>query len=80
MRQYTKTTVGPADMLILKHLRARGTISPAEAIVQYGCHSLAPRIFRLRRAGYRIFMNQHMDESGRRYARYILDMSSARMR
>lgn len=63
----------PSDMIILKHLKARGSISMMEALVSHGCPRLAPRIFNLRAAGHSIRTELLNDESGHRYSRYVLE-------
>jgi hypothetical protein len=70
-------TLYPSDLLILKHLRARGSISPMEALVSHGCARLAPRIFNLRKAGHEITTELLTDEGGHRYSRYTLQKEAA---
>lgn len=62
----------PLPMKILKHLRARLTISPIEALANYGCLRLAAAIHELRKAGHAILTHHNVDQSGHRYARYEL--------
>lgn len=66
----------PSDLVILKHLKARGSISAMEALVSHGCPRLAPRIFNLRKAGHEIVTSYHNDQSGHRYSRYTLQKES----
>lgn len=40
--------------MILRHLQDYGSITPSEAIFEYGCFRLAARIADLRKAGYQI--------------------------
>ena len=42
------------DMLILRHLKERGSITPLEALYLYGCMRLGARIWELRQAGHKI--------------------------
>jgi hypothetical protein len=62
----------PSSRRILKHLKARQTISPMEALASYGCMRLAARIHDLREAGCRISTEMHKDHAGHPYARYSL--------
>ena len=59
---------------ILCHLQTRGTITPVEAMNEYGCMRLGARIWDLRRAGHTI-MREDETATNRygqpvRYARY----------
>ena len=62
--------VTPGAITILKHLKARGSISPVEAFSSYGTLRLAPRIHELRKAGYEINTEMRKDHAGHAYARY----------
>jgi hypothetical protein len=66
------TTVGlyPQTRTILRHLEKRGSISPMEALMAYGCTRLAARIHELREAGFDISTDLRTDQAGHRYARY----------
>ena len=66
----------PSDRIILKHLLKRSSISPMEALASYSCARLAPRIFNLRKAGYKISTQINRDEPGHRYARYTLQKAA----
>ena len=65
-------TLYPSDLIILKHLKSRKSISVMEAFVSYGCARLAPRIYNLRAVGHDIETTYHLDEVGHRYCRYHL--------
>lgn len=62
---------------VIRHLEAFGTITPMEAIQDYGIMRLASRISELRRAGYIIFtdmvygLNRFQEKT--RYAEYRLE-------
>ena len=58
--------------MILDHLQDKGSITPAEALVSYGCMRLAARILELRESGHRIRTDIRQDGRGVRYARYQL--------
>ena len=62
----------PHAARILKHLEARATISPMEALASYSNFRLAASIHVLRRAGYNIATDYRKDEVGHKYARYTL--------
>lgn len=56
---------------LLRHLREHRSITPMEALEEFGCYRLAARIHDLRTAGHPIhtIMTAH---DGDRYAKYIL--------
>ena len=49
--------------LILNHLRKYGSISPLEAMAEYGCMRLASRISDLKRQGYPIIAGRGTSEN-----------------
>ena len=55
---------------ILRHLQARKSITPLEALKRYGCFRLAARIQELRQE-HRID-TETVKRNGKRYARYVL--------
>ena len=61
---------------ILRHLRDYGSITPLEALQEYGCMRLGARIYDLKRAGYNIQtsyvagVNRYGEKT--RWARYEL--------
>lgn len=56
---------------IIKHIKATGSISQREAILDYSVQSLTKRISELREAGYNIIRKDHKHPvTGQRYARY----------
>lgn len=57
---------------ILRHLRLNGSITPLEALQQYGCFRLAARISDLKAAGHPI-ATEMVVSNGKHHARYILD-------
>ena len=58
---------------ILHHLQERGSITPMQALNDYGCFRLAARINDLRNAGH-VIHTEHVLNSGRTYARYWMDL------
>lgn len=58
--------------IVLQHLKAQGTITAAEALMTYGIHRLAPRIYELRQEGFEIEKFSSMDRRGRVTATYKL--------
>lgn len=54
---------------ILDHLNSGRTITPIDALEQYGCFRLAARIHDLKQAGHKIGKLVET-EDGKRYARY----------
>lgn len=59
---------------ILRHLRKFGSISPREALEDYGVMRLAARIKDLRDAGYSITSTMRTHQlTGKKYARYTLE-------
>lgn len=62
----------PFTRTILLHLMSRGSISPLEALAEYGSPRVAPQIYELRQAGYEIESERRTSESGHSYVRYIL--------
>ena len=61
---------------ILKHLQENGSITPMEALEQYGCYRLGARVFDLRQDGYDISTTivEGTDRNGEpmKFARYSL--------
>jgi len=57
--------------LIEEHLREKGSITPLEALEQYGCFRLAARIADLRREGLPILTNI-VERNEKRFASYVL--------
>ncbi len=55
---------------ILQHLRRHGSITPLEALNQYGIFRAAARVDELRDAGQRIETVME-SRNGKRYARYV---------
>jgi len=66
------------NQLILNHLTHKGSITPAEALVTYGCMRLAARIGDLKNHGHKIETEIKTDQLGGRYARYWLLKKSSR--
>jgi len=64
--------VSPGAKTVLKHLIARGSISPVEAFSSYGTLRLAARIHELRQDGANIKTEMRKDAAGHTYARYTL--------
>jgi hypothetical protein len=57
--------------MVLEHLLLKGTITPLDALVEYGCFRLGARIYDLKKRGYKI-MTHHETKNGKTYARYEL--------
>lgn len=61
---------------VLEYLRTHGSITPLEALYDFGCYRLGARVFDLRRDGYNIRTTivQETDRNGEpmRYARYFI--------
>jgi Helix-turn-helix domain len=57
---------------ILEHLRAGGSITPLDALTEFGCFRLAARIYDLRRAGVAIEEEAVTLTGGKTVARYRL--------
>ena len=67
---------------VLQLLRERGSITPLEALHEFGCMRLGARIWDLRHEGYDIVTDTVVakDKNGERmsYARYVLRETDAR--
>jgi hypothetical protein len=59
-------------MNVLNHLRDIGSLTPLEALNEFGCFRLAAHIESLRKDGHRIFTHM-VNENGKKYARYTLN-------
>lgn len=63
--------------MILRHLRAFGSISPREALELYGCMRLGARIYDLKRQGFVIKAARETARNRRgdkvTYARYYME-------
>lgn len=63
--------------MILRHLRAFGSISPREALELYGCMRLGARIYDLKRQGFAIRAGRETSRNRRgdkvTYARYYME-------
>lgn len=57
---------------ILKYIREHGSITPMEALSEFGCFRLSGRIFELRQQGWNINTEQ-MFSNGKVFARYVLE-------
>lgn len=68
--------VKPQSLKILSHLWHGKTITPLEALRDYGCARLAARIRELRAAGWDI-ATEYETNNGKRYARYRLGRKAA---
>ena len=58
--------------MILSHLKRRGTITPMQALGNYGCFRLAARVKDLRTQGHRIETEMRTLPNGKRIAAYRL--------
>lgn len=57
---------------ILAHLKSGKTITPLEALAEFGCLRLSGRIYDLRRDGHQIETNRITTKSGKTIAQYKL--------
>lgn len=66
---------------ILEHMKRYGSITPLEALQEYGCMRLGARIWDLKRAGYRIgttiVTRINSDGEAKRFARYDMEEKTA---
>jgi len=58
-------------MNVLNHLRDIGSLTPLEALNEYGCFRLAAHIESLRKDGHRIF-TEMVNQGGKKFAKYSL--------
>ena len=59
---------------ILKHLQSNGTITPMDALNQYGCFRLAAVVFDLRKEGHNITTVSRTKSDGKgKFASYKYD-------
>jgi biotin operon repressor len=58
-------------MNILTHLQSGRSLTPLEALNEFGCFRLAAHIESLRKDGHRIFTHM-VNENGKKYAKYTL--------
>lgn len=68
----TDLRLKPQAKTVLRHLRAKGHISPMEALVVYSISRLAACIHDLRKAGYDVSTVIKQDAQGHGYAQYAL--------
>lgn len=55
---------------ILRHLKRGRTITPLQALHEYGCFRLSGRIYDLRQEGHNIHMQLVETDNGKRVAEY----------
>ena len=55
---------------IRAHLLTHGSITPLEALREYGCFRLGARIWELRRDGFPVEPTTE-EQGGKRYAKYV---------
>lgn len=72
----TSRSLPPMEATILKHLKAKGSITNVEAQAVYRCRALPRRIATMKARGYPITTTLMKDPTGQRYARYSLDASN----
>jgi len=58
-------------MNILTHLQNGRSLTPLEALNEFGCFRLAAHIESLRKDGHKIFTHM-VNENGKKYAKYTL--------
>lgn len=66
----------PQAKTILRHLKRRPSISPMEALNVYSIVRLAPCIYEIRKAGYKVLSTFKRDEQGHKYTRYSLAVAA----
>ena len=57
---------------ILNHLKNQKSITPIEALADYGCMRLGARILELRNVGYDI-RTDLVERNGKRFAEYVME-------
>lgn len=57
--------------MVLDHLLTRGSITPLEALNEYGCFRLADVIYKLKKDGWHI-MTDMVTRNGKTFAEYRL--------
>jgi glutamate synthase domain-containing protein 2 len=62
----------PQAKTVLRHLKKKGHISPAEALIVYGISRLAASIYDIRNVGYEVDTEVKHDAQNHKYARYTL--------
>lgn len=70
-----RTTGKTQNEIILEHLRRYTTITPLEAITQYGIYRLSSVIERLRKRGWAITTQMKVAPSGSEYGEYRLHLA-----
>lgn len=58
--------------LVLNHLQTQGSITPHDALLQYGYYRLSDGIYKLRNRGHNIVTIIEDRPNGDEYARYVL--------
>lgn len=62
----------PQTNKVLRHLQSGGSITPLEALNQFGIFRLGARIYELRRAGIDVAERRVKGPNGARFSRYEL--------
>ena len=62
---------------IMDHLKAGGTLTPMDALEQFGCWALSSRVADLNRLGAGIKKTMEKGDNGKRYARYFIPKTEA---
>ena len=65
-------TMSPQSALVLKHLRATGSITAVEAAAVHRVRSVSRRISEIRDYGFMVTKDHKRDVNGQRYVRYVL--------
>jgi hypothetical protein len=63
------------NQVLIRHLRSNQYITQLEAIGLYRVFNLKGRIDELRKAGHPIVTDMRTDATGKRYARYVLEVA-----
>lgn len=58
--------------LVLNHMQTKGSITPHDALLQYGYYRLSDGIYKLRNRGHNIVTIIEDRPNGDEYARYVL--------
>lgn len=68
----TDLSLKPQAKTVLRHLRKKGHISPAEALIVYSISRLAASIYDIRKVGYEVTVEIKRDAQGHKYAKYTM--------
>lgn len=66
----------PQAKTVLRHLKRRGSISPAEALIVHGISRLASCVHEIRKIGYDVCTDIRHDDHGHKYGTYSFEGSA----